>query len=181
MQRCQPSVWSFTAAPPRNQRAQLDWATLHGFAPKWEEPVDGDLTEGILTSLFDSLKSNILDLRRDLALELRDLRTDLTLIGKRVSTLEDNKTSSDEGVELLRQEIIHLHEQQDDVRVQEEDLENRSQRNNIHLRGVHVGAKGSDIRDYTQALFCSMLGREDNADIELDRVHSVAQAGGARP
>ncbi|KAJ1216938.1 hypothetical protein NDU88_004536 [Pleurodeles waltl] len=68
--------------------------------------------------LHAAMKRTAQDLRRDRAQELRNLQTDTTAIDERISSLEDNKTYHDKNVELLRQEIIHLHEQQDDLRVQ---------------------------------------------------------------
>ncbi|KAJ1176973.1 hypothetical protein NDU88_002240 [Pleurodeles waltl] len=74
------------------------------------------VTKGFLTSLFNSLKSDIYDLRCDLARELCEIRSDLTSAGERVSSMEDNGISHDKDVEVLSQEVICLHEQQDILR-----------------------------------------------------------------
>ncbi|KAJ1175733.1 hypothetical protein NDU88_001020 [Pleurodeles waltl] len=50
-----------------------------------EESIDADstpVTKGFLTSLFDSLKANLQDLRKDISQELQDLRTELTSLGE---------------------------------------------------------------------------------------------------
>ncbi|KAJ1176486.1 hypothetical protein NDU88_001766 [Pleurodeles waltl] len=74
------------------------------------EGMSGDeltpVTRGFLTSLFDSLKTDLQGLRKDLSHELLNLRSDLTSIGESVSGLEDNEIARDEDVQQLRQEIL---------------------------------------------------------------------------
>ncbi|KAJ1179053.1 hypothetical protein NDU88_004292 [Pleurodeles waltl] len=58
-----------------------------------------------LTSLFDSLKTDLQDLRKDLSQDMRNLCSDLTSIGEQVSGLEDIETARYVDVEQLRQEF----------------------------------------------------------------------------
>ncbi|KAJ1188080.1 hypothetical protein NDU88_004845 [Pleurodeles waltl] len=79
--------------------------------------------------------------------------------------LEDNEAARSKEVKLQLQEIIHLHEKHDDLRAQAEDLKNRSQPNNIGLRGIPSGGEGTDVHGYTQVLFRSVLDLDEEADL----------------
>ncbi|KAJ1148639.1 hypothetical protein NDU88_001467 [Pleurodeles waltl] len=99
--------------------------------------VEGEapVKKSFLTSLFDSLRVDLQELRRDISQEVRELRSDITSLGGRVSNIEDNVVSRAEEVEQLQQEVLRLHEQQEQLQLMAEDLENRSPRHNIRIRG----------------------------------------------
>ncbi|KAJ1141674.1 hypothetical protein NDU88_008002 [Pleurodeles waltl] len=101
---------------------------------------------GFPTFLFDSLKTDLQDLRKDLSQELRELRSDLTSIGEWVSGLEDNEILRDEDIEQVRQEILRLQEQQDQLQIMSVDLANCSRHHNIQIRGASCGPEGEGIR-----------------------------------
>ncbi|KAJ1080769.1 hypothetical protein NDU88_000960 [Pleurodeles waltl] len=66
-----------------------------------EEDSGAPVTKGFLTSLFDSLRMDLQELRKDISQEMRDLRADITSLGERVLSMEDNKISRGEEVEQL--------------------------------------------------------------------------------
>ncbi|KAJ1157476.1 hypothetical protein NDU88_010188 [Pleurodeles waltl] len=142
------------------------WPILKKWVPRStrahspEGSIDADsapVTKGFLTSLFDSLKGDLQSLRKDISQELRELCTELTLLGESVSGSEENETAREEDVELLRQEVLRLHEQQDTLQARVKVLENRSCYNNIRIMGVPSGAEGWDFKEYTLVLFCFIL------------------------
>ncbi|KAJ1102070.1 hypothetical protein NDU88_007128 [Pleurodeles waltl] len=135
------------------------------------------VTKGFLTSLFDSLRGDIQELRRDISQEVRELRGEVSSLGEHVSQLEDNEIPRGEGVAGLQQEVVRLREQQDLLQMVVEDLENRSRRQNIRIRGAPVGAEKEDIGAYVVDLFRSLLGPEETQEVVLDRVHRVGRAG----
>ncbi|KAJ1199758.1 hypothetical protein NDU88_003591 [Pleurodeles waltl] len=109
-----------------------------GFHPPSHPELEGSsdqapVTEGILVSLFVSLKSDIHDLKRDLSQDIRDLQQNLVSVGNMVPTLEDAESAEGEEVEVLCQEVLHLQKQHDDLKAHAEDLGNRSFCNNICL------------------------------------------------
>ncbi|KAJ1203220.1 hypothetical protein NDU88_007013 [Pleurodeles waltl] len=169
--RSRPSQHKPTVnTPQRSLQADNEGITDGKLAP---------VTRDFLTSLFDSLKTDLQDLRKDLSLELLNLRSDLTSIGEWVLGLEDNEIERDEDVGQIRQAILRLLEQQDQLHITSKDVENhRSRRHNIRVRGASTGGEGEDIREYITALFCSVLGREDDKEILLDHVHRVGHQGG---
>lgn len=54
-----------------------------------------------------------------------------------------------------------------------EDLENRSQRNNVRILAVPTGAEAVDLVGYVQDLFCKILGSSSDSTIKIDRCHRV--------
>ncbi|KAJ1178767.1 hypothetical protein NDU88_004009 [Pleurodeles waltl] len=114
------------------------------------------VTKSFLTSLFDSLRVHLQELRRDISQEVRKLRSDITSLGERVSNIEDNEVSRGEEVKQLQQEILRLHEHQEQLQLMTEDLKNPSWRHNIRLRGVPQGAEGDNAREFVTALFNSL-------------------------
>ncbi|KAJ1138142.1 hypothetical protein NDU88_004533 [Pleurodeles waltl] len=67
--------------------------------------------ESTVTRSFMSLKENLQALKKGLAQDIKALRKDFTDVGDMVSALEDKETPRQEGVEHLRQEVLHLQEQ----------------------------------------------------------------------
>ncbi|CAH2311815.1 Hypothetical predicted protein [Pelobates cultripes] len=53
------------------------------------------------------------------------------------------------------------------------DLEDRSRRNNIRVRGVPESVAGSDIPEYLRQLFTAIQPSLEPADLRLDRAHRV--------
>ncbi|KAJ1209167.1 hypothetical protein NDU88_004545 [Pleurodeles waltl] len=96
-------------------------------------PDQAPVAQALLASLFDSLKTDLQNLRKDLSQDIKEPQQERSSVGERVSTLEDNEVQPGEEMEMLSQEVIWLQEQQEDLRAQAEDLKNCSRHNNIHL------------------------------------------------
>ncbi|KAJ1154754.1 hypothetical protein NDU88_007497 [Pleurodeles waltl] len=78
----------------------------HSWSDPEEPPNQTTETRAFLGYLFDSLKTDLQDLKKDTSWEIRELRQNLCFIGERVSTLEDNETQREEEEELLCQVAI---------------------------------------------------------------------------
>ncbi|KAJ1191180.1 hypothetical protein NDU88_000496 [Pleurodeles waltl] len=61
--------------------------------------------------------------------------------------MEDNETGRDEEVEWLHHEVLCLREQHVELQGHAKDLENRSQQNNVRIRGVPSQAEGADLSE----------------------------------
>ncbi|KAJ1170867.1 hypothetical protein NDU88_002738 [Pleurodeles waltl] len=130
----------------------------------WERPVTGSFME----TLFSSPREDIQALKRDLSVDLKDVRLNLMEIGIRVSAMENSESGHEEEVEQLHQEVLRLKEQHVELQAHTEDLENRSHRNNVPLP-----AEGIDLQEYVRSLFCHILSSQEDVDIQLDYVHRV--------
>ncbi|KAJ1128629.1 hypothetical protein NDU88_007005 [Pleurodeles waltl] len=134
---------------------------------------DIPVTRSFLEVLFSSLRDDLQTLKKDLSDNLKEVCHNLDGLGDRVSSLEDQETSIDEKIEQLQQDIIHLQNQHLELQAQAEDLENRSQQNDIQIKGVPSGAEGTDVTRFVVELFRSILEESTELDIKLDRAHRV--------
>ncbi|KAJ1190021.1 hypothetical protein NDU88_006761 [Pleurodeles waltl] len=109
--------------PGQNRQAETE-ALTRGAAPTGGGKAEGEapVTKSFLTSLFDSLRIDLQELRKDISQEVRDLRSDLTSLGERVSNMEDSEISRGEEVEQLKQEVLRLREQQEQLQPMAVDL-----------------------------------------------------------
>ncbi|KAJ1084261.1 hypothetical protein NDU88_004413 [Pleurodeles waltl] len=88
--------------------------------------------------------------KRDLSQDLKVMHRDLEEVGERVASLEEHEKDRGKEVEQLQQGILRLQDQQIELQAHAEDLENWSQRNNIHIRGAPTGAVEGDILLYAE-------------------------------
>ncbi|KAJ1150674.1 hypothetical protein NDU88_003464 [Pleurodeles waltl] len=72
--------------------------------------------------------------------------------GGRVADLEHTIDSRSEDQEALWRKVTALEEQQIDLQVMQEDIENKSRRNNIRIREGPRGMEGTDIVAFTAEL-----------------------------
>ncbi|KAJ1189842.1 hypothetical protein NDU88_006584 [Pleurodeles waltl] len=114
--------------------------------------------------------------KKDLSNSLREVHWDLEEVGDNVSALEDQESGEDEEVEHLQQDVIRRQEQQIDLQTHVEDLENRSQRNNIYIKGVRMTAEGADLNEHVRAFFLQILEAQAEIKIQLDQFHRVGRS-----
>ncbi|KAJ1138497.1 hypothetical protein NDU88_004880 [Pleurodeles waltl] len=62
------------------------------------------VTKGFLTSLFESLCSDLQELRKDISHEVKELRVELTSLGERITQVEDGEAACGEEVSVLQQQ-----------------------------------------------------------------------------
>lgn len=83
---------------------------------------------------------------------ISQLKSDITEIGERVSHVEDKMAEFTTS----HNELVDAHNEKDDeleaLKNKMADLEDRSRRNNIKLRGVAESVPSSDFRRYVQQL-----------------------------
>ncbi|KAJ1128467.1 hypothetical protein NDU88_006845 [Pleurodeles waltl] len=112
------------------------------------------VTRAFLAFLFDTLKTDIQDIKRDPSQDLREVSQDLSLVGERVSYLEDNKSARGKEVDMLQQEIIWYMESAalgpntkppdilagvHDFQTKEDLTKNARAKQPIHFRGHPIG------------------------------------------
>ena len=137
-----------------------------GGTPK-EEPV----TRAFMEELFTSLREDILVFKGEMIKDLKNMQSDVTDIGNRVSTLETLSDAKEEELEFYRQDLMTLKEQNMDLQLHLEDLENRSRRSNVRIRGAPRGIGNSELEQYVLRLFHHIHPPLQSEDIQLDRTH----------
>ncbi|KAJ1099999.1 hypothetical protein NDU88_005089 [Pleurodeles waltl] len=120
------------------------------------EPV----TRTFLESLFGALRTDIATLKQVLA-------KDMNKLGDRVDTLDH----SGEELAAHQREILELQDRNTDLRSQVEDLENRSRRADIRIKGVLLQATGGNLEENTSRLFHHIAQDLAPHKIVIERVH----------
>ncbi|KAJ1128761.1 hypothetical protein NDU88_007136 [Pleurodeles waltl] len=108
-----PMVGRAEAGLPRSGMPSRQAAKEEG-----EGPVIPAFFEGLFTSLRDDLQS----VKTDLSQDLKEVCQELMEVGERVATLEKHKTSWDEVIVQLQQELIRLKDQQIELQAHGQDL-----------------------------------------------------------
>ena len=135
------------------------------------------------SDLLDSLVQLRADLKKDMVAEMTELRvdlnekmaalrTDVDAVGTRVIEAEDRIQGLQEDKEGLKRDMKDLQHLVQINTMKLEDLENRSRRENIRVRGLREGEEGTDVKAAMKELFVSLLPKE-YPEISLDRAHRV--------
>ncbi|CAH2225287.1 Hypothetical predicted protein [Pelobates cultripes] len=131
------------------------------------------LTKEDLRQLLSDIKANM---ATEFDRHLTPIREGLIDLTHRTSTIEEQldltvtrTTATENAITALQEQLRQLEEAQ-------EDLNNRSCRNNVRIRGipetVTIEALGPTLRE----LFCGLLPEATPAELLLDRVHRALRA-----
>lgn len=140
------------------------------------QPPDPALFEQDIRGLLQALptRSDI----EALILRLEEThRRDIQEVRGEVSTLTERVTSGEASVTSLTDRVAALEQVRDQQRdaaitlqLHLEDMEDRSRRNNLRLRGIPETTSQDSLGDTVREIFRTVLG-EPTLEIELDRVH----------
>ncbi|KAJ1096957.1 hypothetical protein NDU88_002087 [Pleurodeles waltl] len=114
-----------------------------------DRKVDEDanpVTKAFMEQLFGELREDLAALRQELATTVKELKGEVTELGQRVYTVE--RTCEAGGGTGPPKEIIALQDSNRDLQYRLEDLENRSQRTNIRIRGILAQAIVGPLEDF---------------------------------
>ncbi|CAH2281982.1 Hypothetical predicted protein, partial [Pelobates cultripes] len=119
-------------------------------------------------SLFASLRKKRREVKLTLRTEMATLRTSLSALESRVTALESaGPEASCPALPIIAQHTRQL----TDLRLHIEDLDYRSRRHNIRVRGLRDAQNQEDLRVVLALLFNLILGRPSDARLRIDRVH----------
>ncbi|CAH2277674.1 Hypothetical predicted protein [Pelobates cultripes] len=100
-----------------------------------------------------------------------DLRKDIADLGNRSNQVEEFTAAHDsmaDKVEELESRLEHYENKR-------MDLEDRSRRNDLRLRGIPEEVRPQELRAYATEFFCSILPDIPTDMLILDRIHRVAR------
>ncbi|KAJ1082391.1 hypothetical protein NDU88_002559 [Pleurodeles waltl] len=129
------------------------------------------VTKAFMRQLFEALREDLAALRQDLATTVKELKGEVMELAQRVNTMEHTWYRQEEDLDLHRQMIIALQDSNQDLQYRLEDLENRSRRSNIRIRGVLMQATVGPLDRFIIRLFIHVAPAIDDQDIILDRTH----------
>uniref|UniRef100_A0A8C5QPP8 Uncharacterized protein n=1 Tax=Leptobrachium leishanense TaxID=445787 RepID=A0A8C5QPP8_9ANUR len=129
-------------------------------------------SEGQIRALLSELRDT---LQADFRSIVADLHKDISDLGDRTDQLE---TKTDDLC-LAHNELVDafktLQNSQDLLQRKVADLEDRSRRNNIRIRGIPEAVKSEDLHDYALHLFRTLLPSTPDAELCVDRIHRVSK------
>ncbi|KAJ1172964.1 hypothetical protein NDU88_004806 [Pleurodeles waltl] len=128
-----------------------------------------------MEQLFGFLQEDLAALRQELATTVKELKGEGTGLGQRVKTVERICERQEEELDHHRQKIITLQDSNRDLQYGREDLENRSWRSNIRIRGVPVQDIVGPLEGFVIRLFKHMAPVLDDQDIILDCTHRTVR------
>ncbi|CAH2277423.1 Hypothetical predicted protein [Pelobates cultripes] len=133
-----------------------DWYTLFTSLPKKED----------FQTLLDEVKAT-------LRTEISALGTSLTALETRVQALETQGPNPHcPAIQATEAHSRHIQ----DLRLHIEDLDNRSRRHNIRVRGCRESDTTEDARATLTPIFNRILGRPRDARIHMDRAHRALRS-----
>lgn len=138
---------------------------MHDF-PTLDQPLTDTLMKEMLVTLRGSL-------HRDLMECTTQLKAEVTAIGDRVSHTEDKMGE----FATAHNELVDAYNAAEDeiqaIKSKMADLEDRSRRNNVKLRGVSESVMPADLRKYVQQFISALLPETLEREVIVDRAHRL--------
>ncbi|XP_068106887.1 melanoma-derived growth regulatory protein isoform X1 [Hyperolius riggenbachi] len=107
--------------------------------------------------------------RQELSAAVADLSGQIGEVGERVATLEKQTDSLTEAVNADKLQIDEQAQQIEELQIKLEDLENRTRRANLRIRGVPESI--ADLKPMALNLFSALLPNLDPAELRIVRIH----------
>ncbi|KAJ1127056.1 hypothetical protein NDU88_005462 [Pleurodeles waltl] len=133
------------------------------------------VTWQFLESLCGTLKDDIAALKQELAAYVKDIRRNMGELQQRVDSLEQTQDSRDEEPEEHRRKLLSLRDKAVHLNYLFEELENRSRRCNIRIKGVPLQADAGKLADYIRRIFQHVAPDLADQVIVLDHTHRAGQ------
>ncbi|KAJ1161517.1 hypothetical protein NDU88_002002 [Pleurodeles waltl] len=120
-------------------------------------------------------KSTLEALQSDITSRMTSLQADVDSVWTRTLDLETQIQEIKQQVSRLEKEVSQLKSQLQLSILKCKDLENRSQRDNIRVRGLEEGSEGPGLEAFVMGLFSALLG-DDHPEVQIERVHRVGSS-----
>ncbi|CAH2225898.1 Hypothetical predicted protein [Pelobates cultripes] len=149
-------------------------ASDQGSDTETTQPLPGDISmsEKRMSAMLQELRSSM---KEDLQLAVNDIRREVHEVGSRLNALEEKTDDLCLANDGILERVHKLEEEQMHLTVKLADLEDRSCRNNIRVRGVPETILGADLPVYLQQLFKAIQPTMELADLRLDTAHRVSK------
>lgn len=130
------------------------------------QPVMDTLLKEMLLTLHTSLQTELTSFARQLT-------TEVNILGSRVNQVEN----AIGDMTLTVNDLVDAHEENltenEWIKSKIADLEDRSRRNNLKLRGVPETVQPADLKPYALQLFKAILPDTPDIELTIDRIHRV--------
>ncbi|KAJ1198224.1 hypothetical protein NDU88_002067 [Pleurodeles waltl] len=133
------------------------------------------LTRAFMEQLFESLHDDLATLKQEITANIKDLKREVIDLGQRVDTVEQAQDAREEELDCHRREILTLQDKNQELQYQIEDLENRSHRSNIRIKGVLTQVIVGPLEDFVVRLFRQKAPALKEQNIVLNRTHRAGR------
>ncbi|KAJ1211781.1 hypothetical protein NDU88_007135 [Pleurodeles waltl] len=123
-----------------SQTGPLETGCGDAAGPVLSESDGAPLTRAFMEQLFESLCDDLATLKREIAADVKDLKMEVIYLGQCVDTVEQAQDAREDELDGHRRELLSLQDKNQELQYQIEDLENRSRRSNIRVKGVPTQA-----------------------------------------
>ena len=128
------------------------------------------LSDTVMRDMLVTLRGSM---HKDMMLCVSQLKRDVSAIGDRISHVEDRMGD----FTIAHNELVDAHNDTEGeiqaMRDKLADLEDRSRRNNIKLRGVEESVSPSELRHYVQEFIAAILPEVPSSEVIVDRAHRL--------
>lgn len=105
--------------------------------------------------------------------ELSEIKTDMRHIASRIEAIEESTTLLTNHSEHMEKVVQSQSREIYKLKMQLDDLENRSRRNNIRIKGLPESVQDKDIHSVLTQLFNELLQQDGATDLHIERAHRV--------
>lgn len=121
----------------------------------------------------DCIKGLFKDFSTTIKEELSEIRSDIREIASRTNAIEESTNVLINHAEHTEKIILSQRREIYRMKLQIDDLENRSRRNNIRLKGLPETVLDKDIHAVLTQLFNELLQQDESTELFIERAHRV--------
>ncbi|XP_056403194.1 transmembrane protein 260 isoform X4 [Hyla sarda] len=129
----------------------------------------------------NDLSALALDLKHAWRQDLHPVQQDVSDLQERVAALETFQATALDTIRGLQSSLSTQSSTQLAMADHLDDVENRSRRNNVRIRGLPEATRNQELFPTVTGIFNLLLGRPPDTHIELDRVHRALRAPSTDP
>lgn len=126
----------------------------------------------------ENIKGMFRDLTDTLKSELMEIRSDIRQILSRINSVEETTEKIIAHSSALENKVLAQQRELQDLRLHIDDLENRSRRNNLRIKGMPESVEDKDIHTALNSIFSELIGKEDSQNLGIERAHRVYRPKG---
>lgn len=105
--------------------------------------------------------------------EISTLRSDIRQISSRMTQVEDSTEQLSAHASFLAKRMREQKMETYALKLHLDDLENRSRRNNLRIKGLTESVTDAEIIPVLTKIFCELLDKDDTFDLGFQRAHRV--------
>ncbi|KAM4038336.1 uncharacterized protein ACNLHF_016640 [Anomaloglossus baeobatrachus] len=128
------------------------------------------LNEHTMKQLMSEIMSTF---KKDMQNMLRSMQRDINAVEERTTHIEDKMAELTTAHNDVVDSVVSIDEEVDALKLKVADMEDRSRRNNVRLRGIAEMVKTEDLKEFLTDYFSYLLPDTTQLDLIMDRAHRL--------